>query len=614
MDNRKIVSILLILNTLFLNSACAGSNRNLLESGGIRSDAPTGIIVEDTVGNAVNFIVTNTEDSGTGSLREAVEQAESGNTVTFDPLVFSPSSPATIFLTKPLFLGKGGIIIDASDAGVILDGSAGAETGILIQSSDNAIYGIKFMNFKEAGLIIDGDGDPSRSMHNLIGGNQSSGSGPYGQGNCFVANGDGISVQRGASENMVSASLFGLEADGSAHGNSMAGIIIQAEANRNVIGPNNAVAYNGQAGIVIHGGSVDNTITQTISFNNSKGNIFFSQGGNYEQEAQVEIESLDCAKGFINGKFNPGSGGHLEFYSGDSSGPRFYEGETGDLQNADGGMSRFVFQKGSAFKGTMIYISGSDPEGNSSPYSDAFKCEEGMISETDQVLLAISSILNKPQVVWGDDFNDMDQIEQWMIDQERVVEDGSLQLSPSDSDYHLSKINEAVASYAAGSGKPSQAVWLTFSYSGDSTFRMQAFYKDSDSYETFKDDRSLAGEFGITFNKTDATPGDLPYVVVQADGYEIPPVPMQGATAIRPHTRYELLLAIDNRRQELFAAIWEKDRFNSATFARLQNDEKLMELASHGKLWGLGIFQWGGANSLSIDSIHFIAFDGFSLP
>jgi len=76
--------------------------------------------------------VTNPADSGTGTLRQVLSVAGTGDTITFDTDVFPPSSPVTIALTSALpDITQGHLTIDGSDAGVILDGSgigAWAET------------------------------------------------------------------------------------------------------------------------------------------------------------------------------------------------------------------------------------------------------------------------------------------------------------------------------------------------------------------------------------------------------------------------------------------------------------------------------------------------------
>jgi len=70
------------------------------------------------------IIVTSSADSGPGALRQALLDAQSGDTINFDPTVFPPSAPVTIFLTSGLPpVSQGNLTIDASNAGVVLDGS-----------------------------------------------------------------------------------------------------------------------------------------------------------------------------------------------------------------------------------------------------------------------------------------------------------------------------------------------------------------------------------------------------------------------------------------------------------------------------------------------------------
>lgn len=75
--------------------------------------------------SAATITVTSPADSGPGTLRQALLDAQSGDTILFDASVFPPSNPVTITLTSGGLpsLSQGGVTIDASNAGVILDGS-----------------------------------------------------------------------------------------------------------------------------------------------------------------------------------------------------------------------------------------------------------------------------------------------------------------------------------------------------------------------------------------------------------------------------------------------------------------------------------------------------------
>lgn len=73
---------------------------------------------------ARTIVVTSIANSGPGSLRQMLLDAQSGDTITFDPAVFPPTRPVTIALNSGLpGIEQGNLTVDASNAGVILDGS-----------------------------------------------------------------------------------------------------------------------------------------------------------------------------------------------------------------------------------------------------------------------------------------------------------------------------------------------------------------------------------------------------------------------------------------------------------------------------------------------------------
>ncbi|HEU5163576.1 MAG TPA: hypothetical protein VFV54_10550, partial [Thermoanaerobaculia bacterium] len=135
-----------------------------------------------------SVIVTSAADSGAGTLREALANHDAGDVITFDPAAFPPSAPATIQpLTVLPRIKRDGVVIDASNAGVILDGSrlSGAfESGLEIEdpSKGNIIRGLQIVNFPSCGIFVGGDGD------NIIGGDRSRGTGPIGEGNLLSRN------------------------------------------------------------------------------------------------------------------------------------------------------------------------------------------------------------------------------------------------------------------------------------------------------------------------------------------------------------------------------------------------------------------------------------------
>ena len=169
----------------------------------VRTDALT-----DTI------IVTSRTDSGAGSLRAALTEAQPGDTITFDPGTFPPATPMTITLLSALpTLNQGQITVDGSNAGVVLDGQYIAEyaDGFRITSNGNMIKGLTIINFPGNGITIS-DG----ASHNVIGGDFTVGSAPHGEGNIITANRDcGVIIEgSGTMSNTVSGNLIGLDVDG----------------------------------------------------------------------------------------------------------------------------------------------------------------------------------------------------------------------------------------------------------------------------------------------------------------------------------------------------------------------------------------------------------------
>ena len=74
--------------------------------------------------NTNTIIVTNADNDGPGSFRNALLTAQAGTRIEFDPAVFPLDDPQVIYITEELpAITQGGVVIDASNAGVILDGS-----------------------------------------------------------------------------------------------------------------------------------------------------------------------------------------------------------------------------------------------------------------------------------------------------------------------------------------------------------------------------------------------------------------------------------------------------------------------------------------------------------
>ena len=165
---------------------------------------------------AATCTVTTLADSGAGSLRACLLQAAANGAIVFDPSIFPPAAPAVIALASALpWITVNGLTIDASNAGVVLDGSGLTEgVGLVVSGAGNVtIRGLQILSFPSDGLeLINGAHDC------VIGGDRGTGAGPLGQGNLLSGNGDtGIWLEGpGTSGNFVRGNFIGTDLTGNA--------------------------------------------------------------------------------------------------------------------------------------------------------------------------------------------------------------------------------------------------------------------------------------------------------------------------------------------------------------------------------------------------------------
>jgi N-acetylneuraminic acid mutarotase len=195
------------------------------------------------------FVVTNTNDSGTGSLRAVISAANSlpGR----DTIIFNIPGPGpyTINLSSALPQITDAVVLDATiQPGfngapvVILDGAGLSANGLTIAAGSSVVRGLVIHNFAGNGVhIIDGS-------NNIIGGSTS-------PSNVISGNaGEGVRIDGAlATGNVISGNYIGTDAFGTAAlGNSASGIYIRKAPGNSVIG--NVVSGNlGFAGVAICG-------------------------------------------------------------------------------------------------------------------------------------------------------------------------------------------------------------------------------------------------------------------------------------------------------------------------------------------------------------------------
>jgi hypothetical protein len=206
----------------------------------------------------ITVLVTSSADSGAGTLREALENVETGCVIRFSKDVFPRHDPATITLFSPLpDLNANNITIDASTSGVILNGSnlQDGDSGLKIHSSDTLIMGMQIIGFPDFGILIE-----AGASNNTIGGTGK------GEGNVIGWNNrNGITIWGdGTDNNRIIGNHIGIDAEGRTHlSNQENGIYISDQADGTVIGgvfqeEGNIISGNATQGILIT--NADNTL------------------------------------------------------------------------------------------------------------------------------------------------------------------------------------------------------------------------------------------------------------------------------------------------------------------------------------------------------------------
>ena len=209
----------------------------------------TVVVLPGSNAQAATYTVTNVNDSGVGSLRWAIQQANSnpgGDTIDFNipaHLCDSGTNVCTITPSSalPSLTGDFTTIDGYSQSGaapatddapavivIEIDGSsAGNVYGLFISSEQNLIKGLAIFNFAFDGICLNG---------------------------------------AGANNNHIEGNFLGLDASGTAAGNGFTGVYIREGAYENKIGGDltsqrNIISGNDQSGIEITGvGTDDNSI------------------------------------------------------------------------------------------------------------------------------------------------------------------------------------------------------------------------------------------------------------------------------------------------------------------------------------------------------------------
>jgi len=295
------------------------------------------------------LVVTSTADSGPGTLRQALLDAQSSDIITFVSTVFPPSAPATIHLTSELPPVSEGNLRIEGNAGVILDGSnitAICKHGLVITSNGNTVRGLQVVNFSCGGISL-----TNGTQYNTI------------EGNVTNSNGWGIGLWGdGTSFNTVVGNMVGIDTGDAASGNEGSGVYIFENASYNTIGPDNVIAHNRAFGVKVwDSGSVGNTVTQNSIYDNDRRGIELRDGGNSELAAPCIVD-FDLTAGTVTGSTCANC--TVEIFSDSSDEGEVYEGQT----TADS-VGFFTLNKGTAFTGPHLTATATNANGNTSRFS-----------------------------------------------------------------------------------------------------------------------------------------------------------------------------------------------------------------------------------------------------
>ena len=263
------------------------------------------------------FTVTNTADSGLGSLRWAITNANANpgaNTINFQ---ISGTAPFTINLSSALPAVTDQVTIDATTQTgysgtpvVELNGaSAGSSAiGLQLNSAFNTIIGLAINRFFSYGVVLSGVSNviqgnfigtdttgtiaranasygiyvesPGNQIGGASGNKKGNGGLPFTLGNLISGNNTGIFIY-GTSGNVVQGNYIGISATGTnALGNNNTGVTIYGGSGNLIGGPGSArnfISGNGTSGVFLNGaGAGQNVISNNFIGTDTSGELVVS--------------------------------------------------------------------------------------------------------------------------------------------------------------------------------------------------------------------------------------------------------------------------------------------------------------------------------------------------
>jgi len=329
----------------FFNSSLRGIAYNPLTGNYWLGDVLTDIIYEvlPFSGQINGLLVTNTNDAGFGSLRQAINNANSDgqpSLIEFYPTLLGQTIYPQIQLPSLVEDGttiNGDINADGLPDIEISRGSPDIVNGILIESANNTLRGLLINNFN-------GPGGPGYSGIRLTGSN--------------------------AHHNTIVSCYIGTDITKSENRSNRSGILLRNGAHDNIIGglapgQGNVIYYNTWGVNIGDNGTIGNTITRNSIAGNGITGIILSSGGNNQIASPMITEFSGSA---LTGTTYPFS--TVEVFTDAFNQGEEYLGTTFSEMSGN-------FSFSGVFPENRIYnVTVTDPSGNTSAFSSFLRQKE----------------------------------------------------------------------------------------------------------------------------------------------------------------------------------------------------------------------------------------------
>jgi hypothetical protein len=344
------------------------------------------------------FTVTNDNDSGAGSLRQAILDANL--TVATDMISFNISPQSAIDIATALPTITQPVTIDGTtqptSANVVVDYTAATAgvSGLTITAGNCTVKGLSFQNFTGHALVLQTGGSNTiqgntfiasgsngifinNSSNNLIGGTTTA------ERNLIISNGaNGVEISGASSTgNNVRGNRIGIGLANNDLGNTLSGVFINGAANNTVGGTTatpgtaagNVISGNNSDGVRITGSAATgNTVAGNIIGLNSAGADDLENTGSGIQIVDADSNTIGgtttTARNIISGNGFQG----IRLFNANSNlikanfiGPN--AAGTGSFANGQGGISLFSSSTNNIIGGTTVaernVISGNNTHG-----------------------------------------------------------------------------------------------------------------------------------------------------------------------------------------------------------------------------------------------------------